>query len=163
MTAEIQKAKNPTDPWSELDRVLEETRAQFYKTFGLLPFGSVYSPFEAGTPTPVFRAPRIDVADTGKSYRIVADIPGIPKDQLDIRVRGTNVEIRGEQAQETEEKGKEYVHRERTYAGFYRSLEMPEPVVATEAKAKVENGVLELELPKVTPTPSSGEVKISVA
>lgn len=163
MTAEIKKLKSPADPWSELDRVLDETRNQFYRTFGLQPFGSVFAPFEGTSTGPLFRAPRLDVADTGKAFRIVAEIPGIPKDHLDIHVRGTTVEIRGEQAKETEEKSKEYVHRERSYAGFYRSLEMPEPVVATQAKAKVENGVLELELPKVTPTPSSRDVKISVA
>jgi HSP20 family protein len=163
MTTEIKNPENPTDPWSELDRALEQTRAQFYHTFGLQPFGPAFAPLDAtGTPA-TFRAPRIDVADTGKSYRIVAEIPGIPKEHLDIRVRGTSVEIRGEQQKETEQKETEYVHRERTYAGFYRSLEMPEPVVAAEAKAKVENGVLELELPKVTPTPSTDEVKVTVA
>ena len=163
MTKEIKKAESPIDPWNDLDRALEQTRAQFYKALGLQPFGPAFAPLDFATVPQYFRAPRLDVSDTGKSYRIVAEIPGIPKEQLDIRVRGTSVEIRGEQAQETERKGTEYVHRERTYAGFYRSLEMPEAVVGNEAKAKVENGVLELELPKVTPTPSSDEVKVAVA
>jgi HSP20 family protein len=163
MTTEIKKVESPTDPWSELDRVLEQTRTQFYRALGLQPFGAAFGPLDATAAPQFFRAPRLDVADTGKSYRIVADIPGIPKDQLDIRVRGASVEIRGEHAKETEESQQEYVHRERTYAGFYRSLELPEPVLGTKAKAKVENGVLELELPKVTPTPSSDEVKVAVA
>ena len=163
MTTEIRKPERATDPWSDLDRALEETRAQFFRAFGLQPFGGAFAPVEGTNLAPYLRAARVDVADTGKAFHITAEIPGIPKDHLDIRVRGTNVEIRGEQAQETEKKGKEYVHRERTYSGFYRSLELPEPVVATEAKAKVVDGVLELDLPKVAPTPSSDEVKVAVA
>jgi HSP20 family protein len=163
MTAEIKKVETATDPWSDLDHALEQTRAQFLRTFGLEPFAPFVAPVETTNAPRHLRAPRIDVTDTGKAYRIVADVPGVPKERLDIRVRGTYVEIRGEYAQETEEKKAEYVHRERTYAGFYRNLEMPEPVVGTEAKAKVENGVLELELPKVTPTSSSDEVKVAVA
>ena len=157
MTTEIKQAAPTADPWADLDRALAETRAQFYSAFGLPSFGAAES---SGA---YLRPARMDVLDTGTSFTVTAEIPGIPKDQLEIRVRGTNVEIRGEHAKETEEKGREFVHRERTYAGFYRRLELPEPVVGTQAKAKVENGVLELELPKVTPTPSSDEVKVPVA
>ena len=161
MTTEIKKPESPTDPWNDLEQALEQTRAQFYQAFGLQPLGVSVVPID-GAPR-LFRSPRVDVADNGKAYRIVAEVPGIPKDLIDIRVRGTSVEIRGEQAKESGEKTAELVHRERTYSGFYRSLELPEPVVATDAKAKVEHGVLELELPKVTPTPSSDEVKVAVA
>ncbi|HYA54299.1 MAG TPA: Hsp20/alpha crystallin family protein, partial [Thermoplasmata archaeon] len=65
-------------------------------------------------------------------------------------------------ATESEQKEEHYLHRERTFAGFYRAFELPEPVVAAQAKAKVVNGVLELELPKESPTPSPEEVKVSV-
>jgi HSP20 family protein len=160
MTTEIQTNESPTDPWSDLDRALGQTRARFFEAFGLTPFGPAFRPID-GTGA-YLRAARVDVTDTGKAYKVVAEIPGIPKEKLDIRVRGTSVEIRGEQSEENEPKEPEYVHRERVYAGFYRALEMPEPVVGPEAKAKVENGLLELELPKVTPTPSPDEVKVAV-
>lgn len=162
MTKEIQKKESRVDPWNDLDRAFDEMRQRVFDVWGLQPFGASFYPFE-GREAGFFRAARTDVSDTGKSYKIVAEIPGIPKDQLDIRVRGTTVEIRGEASKESEEKAKAFVHRERTYSGYYRSLELPEPVVATEAKAKVENGLLELELPKQTPTPSEAEVKIAVA
>jgi HSP20 family protein len=163
MTTEIKKKESPSDPWSDIEQAIEQTRAQFYRAFGVPPFASALVPTEASSAPRLFRAPRTDVSETGTSYRIVAEIPGIPKEQLDIRVRGTSVEIRGEQTKASEEKEREFVHRERSYSGFFRSFELPEPVVATEAKAKVENGVLELELPKVTPSPSSDEVKVAVA
>ena len=161
MTREIQKRETTRDPWTDLDRWFDEFRDRFFDTWDLQPFGRPFTAL-ASHEGPLFRAARTDVSDTGSAFKIVAEIPGIPKDKLDIRVRGNLVEIRGESTAEKEEKEAAYVHRERAYSGYYRSLELPEPVVATEAKAKVENGLLELELPKQHPTPQSSEVKIAV-
>ncbi len=161
MTKEIQKRESRVDPWSDMDRAFDEMRQRLFDVWGIQPFGAPFPPVE-GREAAYFRAARTDVSDTGTAYKIVAEIPGIPKDRLDIRIRGSTVEIRGESAKESEEKSKSYVHRERTYAGYYRSFELPEPVVATDAKAKVENGLLELELPKQHPTASESEVKIAV-
>jgi HSP20 family protein len=161
MTNEIQKREDRADPWTELDRAFDAMRQRFLDVWGVAPFGAPFFPLE-GTPAELYRTPRTDVTDSGPSYKVVAEIPGIPKEKLDIRVRGSSVEIRGESASTKVEKDSEFVHRERTYAGYYRSLELPEPVVATDAKAKVENGLLELELPKQHPTPSESEVKVPV-
>ncbi len=154
MTQEIQKTESRTDPWTDLDRAFD--------AWGLRLFGEPFAPierFDGG----FFRAARTDVTDTGASYKIVAEVPGIPKEKLDIRIKGTSLEISGESTTTPNGKDAEFVHRERTYAGYFRHVELPEPVVATEAKAKVENGLLELELPKEHPTPSNAEVKVPVA
>ncbi len=161
MTKEIQKRESRVDPWSDMDRAFDDMRQRLFDVWGIQPFGAPFLPVE-GHETAYFRAAKTDVSDTGTAYKIVAEIPGIPKDRLDIRIRGSTVEIRGESAKESEEKSTSFVHRERTYAGYYRSLELPEPVVAAQAKAKVENGLLELELPKQNPTPSESEVKIAI-
>jgi HSP20 family protein len=161
MPREIQKRESRADPWVDLDRAFDEMRDRLFDVWDIRPFGRPFLPAEVSEHG-FFRAARTDVTDTGNAYKIVAEIPGIPKEKLDIRVRGTNVEIRGESSTTKEEKEAQFVHRERAYAGYYRSLELPEPVVATEAKAKVEDGLLELELPKQHPTPSSAEVKIAV-
>jgi len=161
MTTEIVKKESQIDPWTDLDQAFDAMRRRFLDVWGVSPFGAPFFPVE-GTTEDLYRTPRTDVTDTGPSYRVVAEVPGIPKEKLDIRVRGTTVEIRGESTSSRDEKGADFVHRERTYAGYYRSLELPEPVVATDAKAKVENGLLELELPKQHPTPSESEVKVPV-
>ena len=155
MTSEIEKRESPADPWSDFDRAFDAMQRRFAQSFGILPFG----PFET---EPGLRAPRMDVTDTGTAYKVVAEVPGIPKEKLDIRVRGSAVEIRAENESETEEKEERYLRRERTYAGYYRALELPEPVVASDAKAQVVNGLLELELPKQRPTASEEEVRVSV-
>jgi HSP20 family protein len=153
MADEIQAKEQPHDTWTDIDRAFDAVRRRFAESLGIVPVDSAAW----------FRAPRTDVTDNGAAYKVVAEIPGIPKEKLDIRIRGPLVEIRGENDAENEEKRENYLHRERSYAGYYRSVELPEPVVATGAKAKVTDGLLELELPKQTPTPTEQEVKVPVA
>ncbi len=155
-------ARETTDPFTEVDRMFDDLRQRFYGSFGVAPWSIVGVPaFDPETPR--LRAAPSDISDLGAAYRVVAELPGIPKESLEVTVRGTTVEIKGEQAEEKEERGKgEVLHRERTYRGFYRSFELPEPVVAKEATAKLENGLLELDLPKEHPTPEPGEVKVPV-
>lgn len=157
MTTEIKQKKSASEPWSDLDELFDTMRQRFFESFDVQPWGLAMS---QNPSAPMFRAARTDVADTGKAYKIVAEIPGIPKENLDIRVRGSTVEIRGEATKESPRSDEPYVHRERAYAGYYRTLELAEPVVASDAKAKVENGLLTLELPKQHP--SESEVKVAV-
>ncbi len=162
MTKELEPQTPHAEVLSEFDRAFDQLHSTLFDAFGLSPFEA---PFFAriARDGSAFRAARTDVRDTGAAFKVVAEIPGIPKENLDIRVRGTTVEIRGEATSETSAKESEFVHRERAYAGYYRSVELPEPVVASDAKAKVENGLLELELPKLSPTPPETEVKVRVA
>ena len=146
-------------PWTDLDTVWDELRSHFFDSFGFLPFANGAAETETGLAT---RRPRTDIQDTGATYKIVAEVPGIPKDRLEIRVKGSEVEIRAENETTTESKEPPFVHRERAYRGFYRSFELPEPVVGSEAQAHLEQGVLELTLPKQTPTPSPEAVKVAV-
>jgi HSP20 family molecular chaperone IbpA len=157
MTKEIEKRESRPDVWSDFDRVFHELSAGFFEPFGVAGYVPAVPSDGAG-----FRPARTDVSETGSAYRIVAEVPGIPKEKLDIRVRGSTVEIRGETTEEKETEGTSYVHRERVHQGYYRALELPEPVVAAEAKAKVDHGLLELELPKQHPTPEPTEVKVPV-
>jgi HSP20 family protein len=157
MTKELAKKDDRAGTWTDLDRVFNEMSSRLFEPFGFGPFAPSLRSDGA-----LFRPARTDVADTGSAYRIVAEVPGIPKDKLDIRVRGATVEIRGESSEEKESSDASFVHRERAYQGYYRQLELPEPVVGAEAKAKVENGLLELELPKQHPTPGPDEVKVRV-
>ena len=157
MTKEIEEQGSQADVWSDFDRVITELSARLFEPFGIAGFAPAVRSDGAW-----FRPARTDVSDTGSAYKIVAEVPGVPKEKLDIRVRGTTVEIRGEWTEEKEANGTSFVHRERLQRGYYRALELPESVVAADAKAKVEHGVLELELPKQHPTPSPAEVQVRV-
>ena len=155
MTTEIVN-RPTTDLWSQIDRAFDDLHYHFLDAFGGAPARILRGDM------PEARAARVDVVDTGTSYRIVAEVPGIPKENLELKVRGSTVEIRGQFEQAKESTEAEYLHRERFYNGFYRRLDLPEEVVGTEAKAKMNHGLLELELPKVHPAPEAGEVKIAI-
>ena len=142
-------------PWTEIDRAFDAMRRQLFEGFGAPSF--VTSPASG-----YLRTARTDVEETDASYRLKVEVPGSPKENLAITIRGTEVEIRGEFSEEKETKQPDFVHRERAYGGFYRSLELPEPVVGAKATATVDNGVLTLELPKEHPEPTPAEVKVSV-
>lgn len=158
MTNEIQARETSIDPWTDLEQSFDELRARVFDAFGCgLPT------FFSGTLEEGWHPARIDVTESGKAYQIVAEMPGIPKEKLDIRVRGGRVEIRGENATSGETKdGPSVLRKERTYTGYYRAIELPEPVLAADAKVKLENGLLELQLPKEKPSPSPGEIRIPV-
>ncbi len=160
MSTEIQTPESETDAWTDFDQAFDALRQRFLTAWGVAPVDAAAP--TGSSATPVVRAARTDVQDLGASYRIVAEVPGVPKEKIDIRVRGTEVEIVGESATASESANPEYVYRERRSTAFRRSLELPEPVVAAEAKAKVENGLLELDLPKQHPTPSPAEVRVAV-
>ncbi len=154
MTNEITTEEN-VYPWNEIDRAFEAVRRQVFGASG------VPSP-ALGSGSGYLRTARTDIEETDSTYRLHLEVPGIPKENLAITVRGNEVEVRGDFASQSETKEPEYVHRERTYAGFYRALELPEPVLASKATATVVNGVLTLELPKEHPEPNPTEVKVPV-
>jgi len=157
------RRKTNADPWTDFDRVLDQLHSRALAGWGNGWFPEFFASWEPVELTPSnLRTALTDISDTGKSYKISAEIPGIPKDQFKIHVRGNHVEIRAEHETKTDEKSKEFVRKERAYQGYYRAFELPEPVVANEAKAKLENGILELELPKQTPTPEPEEVQVKV-
>ncbi len=146
-------------PWTEFDRAFEEMRSRFNDWFrGFADFPEVSGD---GSKAPL-RLARADIAETPNAYKIIAEVPGIPKDRVDIRIRGSTVEIRGDVEESKESREGEYLHQERSRTGFFRRFELPENVKAAEAKAHVKDGLLELELPKETPAPAADEVRVAI-
>ena len=145
---------------SEFDQAFEALWNRAHAALAGFPFES--SRLMPWTEFGMFRPAPTDVVDTGTAYQIKAEVPGIAKDRIDIRVNGNVVEISGEDRSEKSEKSPSYLHHERTYTGFQRSFELPESVVAGQAKAEVVDGVLQLELPKQKPTPSPSETRIRI-
>jgi HSP20 family protein len=105
-----------------------------------------------------------ELADRGDKFELQVEVPGIEKEKIDVKATKYSVEISGKHSEKTEEKeGKRYLYTERLYRSFYRSVSLPEEIVPSKVAAKVENGVLKVDLPKKTPTKSEGEAtKIDV-
>jgi HSP20 family molecular chaperone IbpA len=93
-----------------------------------------------------------DLIDTGKEYRVHAEVPGIPKEKLNISVNSRGIKIEGEAEKTIDEEREGYVHKERTWSKVKRELAFPEEVIPEKADAQVKDGVLEVIVPKKNPT-----------
>ncbi|WP_121551317.1 Hsp20/alpha crystallin family protein [Mesotoga sp. BH458_6_3_2_1] len=93
-------------------------------------------------------SPEVDIYERDNSVFIEMDIPGIKKDELEIKVEEDVLSIKGEKKLEREEKERDYHRYERYSGAFQRIFRLPEYVNSDDVKAKYEDGVLKLELPK---------------
>ena len=96
-------------------------------------------------------APAINVKDTDKAYVVELAAPGMQKEDFNVHVNDEgNLIIKMEKKQENkEDKSARYLRREFSYSKFEQTLLLPDDVKREDIKAKVEHGVLTVELPKV--------------
>jgi len=140
---EIEEA---TNPWSSmLDR-------RFPREIGML---RPYAMEEEGT---LSRTPLADMVDRGNRYDLRLEIPGIDKDKIQLNATEDAIEISGEQSEEesNEDKGHNYIYNERSYKSFYRSIPIPEEILPSKITARMNNGILQIEIPKKAPSRHAG-------
>lgn len=100
----------------------------------------------------------LDVYTTPEEIVILASLPGLTGDEVEITLDGDRLTIRGELRPPLE--NVDYLFQERAYGPFSRTLTLNVPVDTDEAEATFENGVLRLTLPKAEETrPKTIEVK----
>lgn len=95
--------------------------------------------------------PPADITETENEIIITADIPGVSKEDIDLRISEDTLEIGAKVKREEKEEDRGYLRQERSYRRFYRRLPMPMTVKPEEAKATYNNGVLEIRIPKMEP------------
>lgn len=94
---------------------------------------------------------RIDVQESGPDYIVHADLPGVRKEDIRVAIDGTQVSISAEIRQEDRkiEDGK-LLHRERYAGTVTRAFKLPQEIDQSSAKARYQDGVLVLTLPKAS-------------
>ncbi|HPG39739.1 MAG TPA: Hsp20/alpha crystallin family protein [bacterium] len=92
--------------------------------------------------------PRIDVKETKDAYEVMADLPGLKKEDIEVSLHENVLTLKGERKQEEKKEGENEYYMERTYGSFYRSFEIPAKVKAEDINATYKDGVLRLTLPK---------------
>ncbi len=132
------------DPFEEMTR-----------SNGFSPFGDIDDLFRGFMVRPVFHGltaspqMKIEVAEDEKAYTIKADIPGVKKEDIQVRVYGNLVSLSAEVKRESEKKeGKKLIHSERYYGQVSRSFTLAQDVDPSTVTAKYADGVLEAVLPK---------------
>ena len=103
--------------------------------------------------------PAIDMYETEEGLVVQATIPGIKPDDIDIKIVGDTLTIKGEVQEDKETSERSYVYRERRFGSFARVITVPD-VDASKVSADFENGVLTLHLPRLAEAqPKTVQVK----
>lgn len=95
------------------------------------------------------RSPSLDVAETDAAYTVTLDLPGVAKEDVELAIDGRRVSVQA-RARSTNEKkdGDRLIYSERVASNYSRSFLLPAEVIAADADARLDNGVLTLTLPK---------------
>ncbi len=102
-----------------------------------------------GDPLPTAAQIKVDVKENGDNYTVNAEIPGVPKEDIQVSIEGNVVSLRAEIKQEDSSGSDDKVLRsERYFGSVSRSFQMPFDIDEAQAKAKYDKGVLTLTLPK---------------
>lgn len=121
--------------WRRMSRLLDET-------------AGAYTGEDGGAMTSAW-VPPCDIAENENTLRVAVEVPGIRPEDIKVNIENTVLTIRGEKKQVVDEKSERYHRYERSYGVFERSFTLPSTVDAERISARVENGVLLVEIPKV--------------
>ena len=106
-------------------------------------------------PNPETRAPaptqfRMDVTENDKEYQVLAELPGVKKEEISITINGNEVTVSAEVKHEKDVNDETVLRAERYYGKIQRAFALGQEVDEATAQAKYNDGVLELTLPKKT-------------
>ena len=102
-----------------------------------------------------FWSPAVDIYETTNSFVLTAEVPGISRDEVDVKVIDNQLTLRGERGWDRDgatETGSEQFHRlESAYGKFERSFNLSERIDVANISASLDKGVLTVKLPKHAP------------
>ena len=115
-------------------------------------FDKIFNEFTNNVEFPFKRFPRVDVINDDKSIRLIAELPGVKKEDVKILLENGFLTVSGEKKNEFEANEENNVFRnERLFGKFERKFELPEDINPEEIKAKFENGLLKISIAKLIP------------
>jgi HSP20 family protein len=92
--------------------------------------------------------PPVDIQETTDAYRLVAELPGMTKEDITITLENNVLRLSGERKFEKDAKKESYQRVERTYGTFARAFTLPSQVNHDKVEAAFENGLLTIVVPK---------------
>ena len=129
----------------EIDRLFNDFGQGFWRPFGRSLFAH----------DPLFQRemrlttmPAVDVIESEKAYEVTAELPGMDEKNIEVKVANGVLTIRGEKAEDKEEKNKDFHMRERRFGAFERAFRIPEIVDMDKIEATFKKGVLMVKMPK---------------
>ncbi|MEQ8477207.1 Hsp20/alpha crystallin family protein [Fulvivirga sp.] len=107
--------------------------------------------------------PSANIIETDKAFNIELAAPGMKKNDFEITVDNGQLTISSEKEEEKEEKDENYTRHEFSYNSFSRSFLLPDWVDADKIKAKYEDGILTLAIPKKPEATKTHKKAISIS
>ena len=102
---------------------------------------------------------KIDIEERESEYLIEAELPGIKKEDIHLNIEDESLCITVDHSEEVSNEGKNYIHRERRVSSMSRRVRLADAKL-DEIKAKLEEGVLSVTVPKETKTSTLRKIDI---
>lgn len=141
------------------DRMFDDFRRSFDDMMAPFLPTRTWWPTERAWP---IRAALCDLMDKGDKYVLNAELPGFAKEDVSIEVNKDTLTFSAEKRVKQEEKGEDYLHRERSYSASQRTVNFPEEIDPSKVEASMNNGILEIIAPKKEPSPDEKMRKIKL-
>jgi HSP20 family protein len=132
----------PWDPMGELTGLKDRLNLLFEST--LRRGGSVATEGLGGW------IPASDLREDDNAFLLRAEVPGVPRASLKLRLEGRSLTLEGVRPQAKEARSGQPLRIERSYGAFTRTFSLPGPVDEAGVEARLDHGVLEVRLPKAT-------------
>jgi HSP20 family protein len=127
---------NPYAPWSLLNQLQTELK---------------HSQVEKNNDGSIATAewtPAVDIKEDSNKFIILADIPGVKPEDIEISMEAGVLTVKGEKKFETNIEKEGFKRVERTFGSFYRRFSLPDSANSDAINASSKNGVLEIAIPK---------------
>lgn len=92
--------------------------------------------------------PAVNIYEQDNGIVLMAEIPGVKPEQLDLTVLGDSVTLKGQRQEEDLPNGERFYRRERPVGTFTRTVTLPEPIDPNSVKAEYKDGVLKVHMEK---------------
>lgn len=129
----------------DIERMMSEFVHRPLAGFGTTPFRGLLS--DLGTT--VGMSPTVDVFEDGGSIVVKADLPGLTRKDIEVKLIENTLEISGEKKTEEKIDRRDYLKVERSYGKFSRTLRLPEGLDGEHVTANFKDGVLEIKIPRI--------------
>jgi len=127
-----------------MDDMFDELRKDFFDPFPMRrPFQAPLRAVEGQMVTP-----SMDIEEKDDLYNVSLELPGVPKDAIEINITSDMLEVKASFEECKEEKEKKYIHKERCYQGYQRRVGFAKEINSEKAKAELQDGILTVTLPK---------------
>ncbi|MCA0402249.1 MAG: Hsp20/alpha crystallin family protein [Proteobacteria bacterium] len=93
-------------------------------------------------------SPLVDIKEEKDCFLVLADVPGVKKEDIDISLENHVLTLKGQRQFERTEQHQGYTRRERTQGQFYRRFSLPQTADDAKITARYAHGVLEIRIPK---------------